>query len=113
MSRNVIAPSRGTTTTPQPQRALHLRRCDYCRAGTVLGRRAPRRTVPRPPGWLLTTPCAPPWLPAPKLGPAPTPATPPGTPPSLADAAAFSSKQPWVTLPPGARAVPEFYELDA
>ena len=23
-----------------------------------------------------------------------------------------SSKQPWVTLPPGARAVPEFYELD-
>jgi hypothetical protein len=24
-----------------------------------------------------------------------------------------SSKQPWVTLPPRARAVPEFYELDA
>ena len=24
-----------------------------------------------------------------------------------------SSKQPWVTLPPGPRAVPEFYELDA
>ena len=24
-----------------------------------------------------------------------------------------SSKQPWVTLPPGARAVPEFYDLDA
>jgi hypothetical protein len=24
-----------------------------------------------------------------------------------------SSKQPWVMLPPGARAVPEFYELDA
>jgi hypothetical protein len=24
-----------------------------------------------------------------------------------------SSKQPWVTLPPAARAVPEFYELDA
>ena len=23
-----------------------------------------------------------------------------------------SSKQPWVVLPPGARAVPEFYELD-
>ena len=23
-----------------------------------------------------------------------------------------SSKQPWVTLPPGARAVPEFYDLD-
>jgi hypothetical protein len=24
-----------------------------------------------------------------------------------------SSKQPWVTLPPSARAVPEFYELEA
>jgi len=24
-----------------------------------------------------------------------------------------ASKQPWVVLPPGARAVPEFYELDA
>jgi hypothetical protein len=24
-----------------------------------------------------------------------------------------SSKQPWVALPPDARAVPEFYELDA
>ena len=24
-----------------------------------------------------------------------------------------SSKQPWVTLPPGARAVPEFYDLEA
>jgi hypothetical protein len=23
-----------------------------------------------------------------------------------------SSKQPWVTLPPGARAVPEFYDLE-
>jgi hypothetical protein len=23
-----------------------------------------------------------------------------------------SSKQPWVTLPPGARAVPEFYDLN-
>jgi hypothetical protein len=23
-----------------------------------------------------------------------------------------SSKQPWVTLPPGAKAVPEFYDVD-
>src|SRR5215469_7089801 len=93
MSRNVIAPSRGTTTTPQPKRALHLRRCDYCRAGTVLGRRAPRCTVPRLPGWLLTTPCAPLWLPDPKLGPAPAPATPltPPTPPAIADAPVFGN----------------------
>src|SRR5215472_13680954 len=135
MSRKMIAPSRGITTTPQPAtrapsaplrpqrlsafpslqpsataqpQALQVwggtapacnrwEECfwpsldGYCGAGTVLGRRAPRCTVPRPPGWLLTTPCAPPWLPAPKLGPAPAPATPPGTPPSIADAAVFGN----------------------
>jgi len=38
-------------------------RSGYCLAGTVLGRRPPRRTVPRPgPGWLAL-----PWLPAPTL----------------------------------------------
>src|SRR5215472_9424495 len=38
-------------------------RSGYCLAGTVLGRRPPRRTVPRPgPGWLAL-----PWLPDPTL----------------------------------------------
>ena len=119
MSRKMMAPSRGITTTV-PSAPLPLSTSpsalvsaafsngsaagvagmgrygpvlviSYCRAGTVLGRRAPRCTVPRPPGWLLTIPCPPPWLPAPKLGPAPTPVTPPGTPPSIADPAVFGN----------------------